>query len=63
MANVCFTCNEVADIIKCKKHDCFAYSHRKEHLAMDHELNKNNNIMARETFAKIVMGRSAIVRY
>ena len=57
MANVCFTCNEVEDIKKCPKHDCFAYGYRDQHLEMDHELNKKNTVMANETFRGIIRGR------
>lgn len=43
--NICLGCNSVPDVNTCDKTDCFAYDQRKTPMAMDHEYNKNSNLV------------------
>jgi len=47
--NVCFGCHSTTDVRTCKDCSCFAYPYRKEGLTLDHELNKEINLMVQRS--------------
>lgn len=58
--NVCFGCLDVENIVKCPKHDCTHYEARDTSLDLDHEKNREINIMVAENSK--MNGRSASAR-